>query len=226
VAELGGHLSVLARQKRDHVELGRLLTELDHTAAAAQGPVLRRIHRLVFPHAFAEESVLWPVFRRLIPDGPALTLRIEQEHQEINELATQLENLPLDADERPRVLHRLTGLLHDDVRDEEDQLLPRIQDRLSPTQVRLLGAAWEVVRRTAPTRPHPVVARRPPGNVLAALPLSIIDRLRDRVDAAAGRRPGPRPRLAAVSRRLTGVAHRVERWAPFRRGEDPRTARD
>ena len=132
----------------------------------------------------------------------------------------------IHADERPRVLHRLTGLLHDDVRDEEDQLLPRIQDRLSPTQVRLLGAAWEVVRRTAPTRPHPVVARRPPGNVLAALPLSIIDRLRDRVDAAAGRRPGPRPRLAAVSRRLTGVAHRVERWAPFRRGEDPRTARD
>ncbi len=40
-------------------------------------------------------------------------------------------------------------------------------------------------QRTAPTRPHPVVARRPPGKVVAALPLSVLDRTRV-LAAAAG----------------------------------------
>ena len=56
-AELGGPLSVLTRQKKDHVHLDQLLHEL---ATAPPGDeeerVLRRMARLVFPHAFAEES--------------------------------------------------------------------------------------------------------------------------------------------------------------------------
>ncbi len=83
VAELGGHKSVLSRQKRDHVELDRLLHRLSEVTPPEQGPVLRSIYRLVFPHAFAEESVLWPVVRRVLPDGHDLTLQVELEHQEI-----------------------------------------------------------------------------------------------------------------------------------------------
>lgn len=68
-AELGGDRSVLVRQRADHVELDRLLHELDGTTGDAQRAVLRRIDRLVFSHAFAEEVVLWPVLRRVLPDG-------------------------------------------------------------------------------------------------------------------------------------------------------------
>ena len=222
--ELGGRLSVLARQKLDHGHLDRLLIELSRTPPPQQPPVLRRIHRLVFPHAFAEETVLWPVFRRLLTDGPALTLRIEQEHQEVNDLATRLESLSIDDREREEVLRRLRCTLDEDVRDEEDSLLPRIQERLTPNQLRLLGLAWEVVRRTAPTRPHPAVARRPPGNALAAVPLSILDRLRDRVEAVAESHPRLQL-LAETSRRMSGLAHLVERATVFRIGEDPSTSR-
>jgi hypothetical protein len=58
VDELGGRLSVLTRQRRDHVKLENLLEDLEGTTGAAQGQVLLRIYRLVFPHAFAEEAVL------------------------------------------------------------------------------------------------------------------------------------------------------------------------
>ena len=227
VAELGGPISVLARQKRDHVRLDELLGELSATPPADQDQVLRRIYRLVFPHAFAEESVLWPVIRRVLPDGDQLTLLIEQEHQEVNELVTALEQVAVDAPERPRTLARLVQVLREDVRDEEDQLLPRLQAALNTNQLRGLGVAWETVRRTAPTRAHPVVARRPPGNVAAAVPLSAIDRLRDGVDLALQR--GPTRGLAAwknLSRGLTGLAHRVERLPLMRRGEHPSTRRN
>lgn len=225
-AELGGPVSVLTRQKRDHGKLTVLLAELDATEPAAQDPVLRRIYRLVFPHAFAEESVLWPVLRRALSDGEALTLRVEQEHQEVNELVTMLEHMPVDARDRPATLQRLVEVLREDVRDEEDALLPRLQEKVPPAELRRLGLAWEAVRRTAPTRAHPVVARRPPGNVVAAVPLSVVDRLRDGVDFASQHgRTRDAPALRTVSRELTRFSHAIERLPIMRRGEDPATRR-
>lgn len=223
--QLGGRLSVLVRQKQDHVELDRLLRQLDDADPSAQRPVLLKIYRLVFPHAFAEESVLWPLMRRVLPDGHELTLQVEREHQEVNELVTALEKTPLGAPSRQPLLARLAAVLREDVRDEEDELLPRLQAELSRNQLRSAGLAWEAIRRIAPTRAHPVVARRPPGNVIAALPLSVIDRVRDLVDAAILRDPEREaPGLHRLSSGLRDLSHRIERLRPMRRGEDPSTA--
>jgi hypothetical protein len=53
VDELGGPGSVLVRQRDDHIELDRLLQELDGTTGSAQQEVLNRIDRLVVSHANA-----------------------------------------------------------------------------------------------------------------------------------------------------------------------------
>jgi hemerythrin superfamily protein len=223
-AQLGGTLSVLVRQKNDHVTLNALLEELGATTGVAQDEVLLRIYRLVFPHAFAEEAVLWPVMRRVLADGEELTLEVEREHQEVNELVERLDGMGHADPAREAVLDRLVEVLREDVRDEEDELFPRLQERVSTTQLRALGVAWEVLRRTAPTRAHPIVARRPPGNALAAVPLSAIDRLRDLVDLTAHRTPaGVAGALGAVSSRLGSAARRVEMLPIMRRGEDEST---
>jgi hypothetical protein len=224
-SELGGSLSVLAMQKRDHEHLDRLLHQLELATEAERAPVLLRIHRLVFPHAFAEESVLWPMIRRHVGGGERMTLHVEQEHQEVNEIAVELQDPELSEPDRETRLRRLVAVLRDDVRDEEDVLLPRLQARMSTAALRRYGVAWWVVRRIAPTRPHPVVSRRPPGNAIAAVPLTVLDRARDRLDSwAVDRRPGA-TRAAAASRRLGAVAARVERGGPFRVGEHAATRR-
>ncbi|GAB3355377.1 hemerythrin domain-containing protein [Modestobacter lapidis] len=224
--ELGGPGSVLVRQRADHVRLDQLLHQLDGTTGAAQTRVLRRIDRLVFSHAFAEETVLWPVLRRVLPDGEALTLRVEEEHQEVNELVSTLETTPHDDPRRAALLTRLVQVLREDVRDEEDVLLPRLQERVDAAGLRRLGRQWELVRRISPTRPHPTVSRRPPGNVLSALPLSLLDRTRDLVDAGVQRAPSRlAPAGKAVSRGLAMVAGLVERVPPARTGDRPPTSR-
>ncbi|WP_122817979.1 hemerythrin domain-containing protein [Nocardioides pantholopis] len=226
VDELGGTWSILHRQKRDHVRLEELLQQLLDTTGEEQERVLHSIARLVFPHAFAEESVIWPTLRRRLPDGEQLTLQVEQEHQEVNDLWTDLET-ETDPQHRAQLIQRLVTVLREDVRDEEDELLPRLQDRLDVRRLRQLGVAWEAVRRTAPTRPHPVVSRRPPGNALAALPLTVLDRSRDAVESTSRRAPEQwRPRLSSTSQTLAGAAGRVEHWGVLRRGEDPSTSRD
>jgi hemerythrin superfamily protein len=226
VHELGGPDSVLARQREDHVELDRLLKELDGTAESAQEEVLERIDRLVFSHAFAEETVLWPVLRRVLPDGDALTLRVEKEHQEVNELVSALEADGPDDPRRPARLARLVEVLREDVRDEEDVLLPRLQEAVSAEELRRLGRRWELMRRLSPTRPHPTVSRRPPGNVLSALPLTVLDRTRDLVDAGVRRAPAQLvPVGRVISEGLAALAAVVERAPLSRTGDRPPTNR-
>ena len=139
-AQLGGPASVLVRQKREHIRLDRLLDELLATSGAEQDRVLISIYRLVFPHAFAEESVLWPVIRRVLPDGEALTRQVEREHQEVNELVTRLDGEHLDPSERRQPLDRLVTVLREDVRDEEDALLPVC--RRSSASASCAGSVW------------------------------------------------------------------------------------
>jgi hemerythrin superfamily protein len=226
VDELGGPGSVLVRQRADHVELDRLLQELDRSTGRAQEEVLTRIDRLVFSHAFAEETVLWPVLRRVLPDGDALTLQVEKEHQEVNELVTALEKGGLDDPRRPERLARLVEVLREDVRDEEDVLFPRLQEAVDADELRRLGRRWALMRRLSPTRPHPTVSRRPPGNALSGLPLTVLDRTRDLVDAGVRRAPEQLvPVGQAVSRGLAAVAGLVERVPLSRKGDKPATSR-
>jgi hemerythrin superfamily protein len=225
LAELGGVHSVLARQKRDHVELDRLIHAVDESSGAQRQEYLNQLCRLVFPHAFAEESVLWPAIRRWVPEGGELTLEIEREHQEINELFTKLETLDVDGEEFNRLWGpRVVRLLREDVRDEEDRLLPMLQRGVSQRTLVQLGWAWQAVRNVSPTRPHPVVARRPPGNALAATPLTILDRSRDRLDQVSRRSSG---QLSSISRKvsqaLARIAGSIEHVPPLTRGEDPST---
>ncbi|WP_107657034.1 hemerythrin domain-containing protein [Nocardia suismassiliense] len=222
--ELGGALSVLTLQRRDHQRLDLLLERVANTTGGERQDALTALCRLVFPHAFAEEAVLWPLVRRTLPDGEALTLRVEQEHQEINELFTDLEQTDPGSLQHLQLFGRIAELLRQDARDEEDVLLPKLQEALDPRALRRAGVLWLAVRYTAPTRPHPTVARRPPGNALAALPLTGLDRSRDRLDQLSRRAPAP---LAAgcrgASRSLATVAGAVEHLPPLRRGEHPST---
>ena len=222
--QLGGPGSVFARQRRDHIELDGLLRRIRETEGDEQDETLTRMCRLAFSHAFAEEAVLWPALRRHLPDGEELTVAVEREHQEINELVSAVERSRRGDPGRDELIDRAIRLLEEDVRDEEDVLFPRLQEVLDHAELQRLGRQWEAVRRTAPTRPHPTVARRPPGNVLAALPLTVIDRTRDLLDRTSRRTPGPvASGTRAASNALGAVAGAVERIPVMQRGEDPST---
>ncbi|MER7576192.1 hemerythrin domain-containing protein [Streptomyces sp. NPDC126514] len=197
--QLGGPDSVLARQRRDHAEMNRLM---DRYQTLPDGEdrerVLQTTVQLVFSHAFAEETVLWPAVRRSVPGGDELTSRVEEEHQQINNLAADIERLGPGSPEREEKVRRVFALIRQDIRDEEDLVLPRLQEALSVPQLRRLGTAWDTVRRSAPTHPHPVIPRRPPGNAVLGVPLSLYDRMRDAFGLSTP--------MSAAKKVLTGLA--------------------
>ncbi|MFF8556805.1 hemerythrin domain-containing protein [Streptomyces sp. NPDC015501] len=207
VEQLGGEGSVLVRQRREHAEMDRLMDRRRLlTDPEEREQTLKEIVQLVFSHAFAEETVLWPVVRRSVTGGEELTARVEEEHQQINDLTSEIERLDPQDPEREEKVRRVFALIRQDIRDEEDELLPRLQDALDPARLRRLGVAWEAVRRSAPTHPHPAVPRRPPGNALLGVPLSAYDRLHDGVRSSARRMGGKRRICFLVGLLATGAA--------------------
>jgi len=225
-AELGGERSVLVRQRRDHAELEQLIERYHAADDSTRDDLLQHAWRLVFPHAFAEEAVLWPALRASVEGGEELTARVEREHQRINELVAELDTTTPTAPGYRERLETAFALLRTDAREEEDDLLARLREVTDDAELVRLGRRWEAVRRTAPTRPHPVVSRRPPGNALAALPLSLLDRARDVMDRSGRARSGRVARGAmAASRGMGGMARRIEHLPPLRRGERTDTRR-
>jgi hypothetical protein len=112
------------------------------------------------------------------------------------------------------------------VHTEEDVLLPRLQQALTRRRLQVLGLQWELVRRVSPTRAYPVVSRRPPGQTLSALPLTVLDRARDnlqRLDELTGGRLTAA--VSALDRALSGASGAVERWPLLQRGERRETSR-
>ena len=58
--EMGGPLSVLTRQRRDHARLDRMPGQLPQVTGADEDELLNRICRLVFSHAFARSRSCGP----------------------------------------------------------------------------------------------------------------------------------------------------------------------
>jgi hemerythrin superfamily protein len=229
LAQLGGRTSILARQRADHARLDRLMARAratEHADPRAHAVALRAVARLVFTHAFAEEAVLFPAARRALPEGDPLTLEIETDHQEVDELTVRLDRSSPDDPGHAELLRRTFAVLDHDVRTEEDVLLPRLQQVLGPRRLRRLGWRWELVRRISPTRPHPVVSRRPPGQTLSALPLTVLDRSRDRLQQLDELTRWRATRaISAADRWLSSAAGAVERVPLLRRGERAETSR-
>lgn len=152
------------------------------------------------------------VLRRCAAEGEDLTFRVEEEHQQINDLVADVERLPVGDPEREEKVRRAFVLVRQDIRDEEDLLLPRLQEAMDTAGLRRLGAAWETVRGTAPTHPHPLIPRRPPDNAVLGVPLSLYDRARIAFGSA-----GSGAALKKGPMALAGVALSVALAAAVRR---------
>ncbi|MFE8969760.1 hemerythrin domain-containing protein [Streptomyces albogriseolus] len=95
---LGGDDSILMRQRRDHARLDAMMNRYlsEDLPPGDRNTLWLDVVQLVFSHAFAEETVLWPLLRRVAPDGEELTRQVEEEHQAISELVARIERSPDD----------------------------------------------------------------------------------------------------------------------------------
>ena len=137
-------------------------------------------------HLATVERVVHPVAARSLSDGAQVVSEQRRRAADIIRALWTLEHA-LTGDGRVRgsvqdVVRRLAQLVRDHAAAEDD-LVARLGDVLPDAMLSLLGRRYAEVVRHAPTRPHPVSARRP---ALAAALFRVegmVDRARDVLDS-------------------------------------------
>jgi hypothetical protein len=187
-------LSVFDVLGRDHLEVQRMLAELETGptwASGATAPHLalrkKMVEELIIEeskHEAAEEMHFWPVVRERLPNGNELADHAIGQEQEGKVVLDLLDKLDASQPEFEEVLTKFIKAGREHIAYEETVVWPPLAVALSAQDAADLGSKIEQAKKSAPTRPHPGTPAKP-GVLKGAGPVvSAIDRLRD---AASGR---------------------------------------
>lgn len=184
----------------DHEELREMFAQLRPTTGptdtlmgaegAVTGPdlettgtdrqdVVRRMTAELVRHSVAEEIYLYPLIRKVLPNGDKLADHEIDEHAEVEHLLKDLENLdprnPAYADKVGKVIGETIPHLH----EEETEVFPQLREACSPEDLHDLGDKIRRLKKVAPIHPHPSTPDTPPANRIIDPMTGIVDRVRD-----------------------------------------------
>ncbi|CCG03767.1 alpha/beta hydrolase fold domain-containing protein [Blastococcus saxobsidens] len=128
-------------------------------------------------HAFAEETVLYPIWPEL-----GMTDEhddAEHEHQQIKELLVTLGRTEPGEQEFEEALSKLIGVVRHHVDDEESDELPEFRSKAGPERMAELGKKFLAAKRMAPTRPHPNAPDEGIAERIAGMLAKPLDHVRD-----------------------------------------------
>ena len=132
-------------------------------------------------HAAVEEQVFYPTVREAVEDTDDIVLESLEEHHVVKWTLSELDSMD-PADERfvPKATVLMESVRHH-MEEEESELFPKVRAALGRKRLGEIGELMETARKAAPTRPHPRSPDTPPGNLLAGVAASAVDRVRDKV---------------------------------------------
>ncbi|MGY5883604.1 alpha/beta hydrolase fold domain-containing protein [Modestobacter lacusdianchii] len=128
-------------------------------------------------HAFAEETVLYPIWTDIGMDDEHDDA--EQEHQQIKELLVVLGRTEPGQPEFEEALSTLIGVTRHHVDDEENEELPEFRQKAGAQRMAELGGEFLAAKRQAPTRPHPHAPDEGVAERIAGMLAKPLDHVRD-----------------------------------------------
>ena len=119
--------------KAEHLMFMELFDELDTTTPDEAGKRKRltaRIKAAIDKHAFEEENVIYPAIRLSESDEAARKLVLE--HAEVKTLLYEIDSTEPGAPSFMKTVQALRRALEEHIREEEDEIFPRLRERLTP----------------------------------------------------------------------------------------------
>ncbi|MGH3377860.1 MAG: hemerythrin domain-containing protein [Actinoallomurus sp.] len=165
----------------DHRELLQLLTEVEILSG---GESLRRAltdHLIVesVRHSVAEEAYLYPVSRRLLPDGDRCAAEALASHRRIESTLMRLEE-PDVSDEKFSLLLSLLILdMREHIEDEEERIFPLVAAKVSEPELIALGAKAAKAKTDALRGPNASPQDAPLLHLLLRSGAGLVERARE-----------------------------------------------
>jgi hemerythrin superfamily protein len=166
-----------------HSQIRDLFDEVENTLGPDRKNAFDRLVRLLAVHETAEEEIIHPLARRVLPGGEEIVDdRLEEEHRAKEKLA-RIEGMDPETPQFLTELDELRIAVLTHARAEERYEFQRIRDELGDAQRRGLAAAVKIAEAIAPTHPRPGVESATK-NLLAGPAAALADRVRDLIRAA------------------------------------------
>jgi hemerythrin superfamily protein len=215
--------------KQDHRTVEGLFKGFERAAKAEKQAEMRRLVRDITKelsiHAVVEEAILYPSLRRAEESAEDEVLEALEEHHLVKLTLAELEGMtPEDERYEAKVSVLIENVRHH-VKEEEQELLPRLRKVFAPKDLRELGDLMAQAKRAAPTRPHPSAPDTPPGNLVAGALASVLDRSRDLLrDTAEKGARALKSRARAATKRVKArgakASQRTRATAAYLSGQD------
>ena len=172
---------------KDHETVEKLFSKFEQTgprAVKTRQDLAQRMVKELSVHAAIEELVLYPAIRESLPDVEDDVLEALEEHHVAKWLLSEIDGMTPDHERFQAKVTVLMESVRHHVEEEEEELLPKVRDALTPEQLEEMGEALAEAKKIAPTRPHPRAPDTPPGNVAAGAGAALLDKARDAASRA------------------------------------------
>ncbi len=166
----------------DHREVRSAFAELDgRLPEARRRTLVERTVTALVQHSVVEEQLLYPLARRVLPDGGQHADHDVAEHAEVERLMLQLERLDVDSEAFATTRRQWVRSTVAHIEEEEADLFPRLREACTADELVRLGRQAVQLRKVAPTRPHPATPNHPVAHLTVGPVVGLFDRVRDRV---------------------------------------------
>jgi hemerythrin superfamily protein len=172
-------LDAVALLKNDHRMMKGLFKKFEATRnARAKGRIRDDIVKELSIHASIEEELLYPAAdKRARQKG--LVLESLEEHHLVKVLLAEIDGMNPEDERFGAKVHVLMENVMHHAQEEEKELLPKVRQVLSRSELIELGEQMEQAKKRAPTRPHPKAPDTPPGIQVAGPVSAVMDSVKD-----------------------------------------------
>lgn len=136
-------------------------------------------------HEVAEEEIVFPEARKVLPNGDAIVDARIAEQSEAEELLSKMEKAGGDDPNFAAHLTKLREAVLAHAEAEEKTIFQPMGQALDSGRLEKLGDRYAMAKKTAPTHPHPNAPDTPPGNMALGPVAALADRVRDAIRKAS-----------------------------------------
>lgn len=184
--ETMGENDVIDLLQRQHAMIRDLFDEVERTSGDDRRDAFERLVRLLAVHETAEEEIVHPYARRVLPGGVEVVDDRLEEERAAKELLQHMDQAGVDDPNFMANLERLRSDVMAHARAEERYEFLQLRARTSEAERRTMAAGVKAAEAMAPTHPHPGVESAKK-NLLMGPPAAFMDRVRDVIRKAMGK---------------------------------------
>jgi hemerythrin superfamily protein len=165
-----------------HARIRDLFDEVGKATGERKKATFDELRAVLAVHETAEEMVVRPVAERIAGKREAEARNHEEE--EANRVLADLEEMDVDDEKFDAMLADFEKAVIRHAEHEESEEFPALRDGCDEDGLRAMGRILVQAEQVAPTHPHPGPAGSPAAQWMTGPFASIVDRVKDTIDAA------------------------------------------